>query len=68
MYFNTRHQKDLSLWLKNYYDEDFKRTLVGFYHKGKTQAFLIKSMVFLKLLFPDESSNTPLVEYPIVKF
>lgn len=27
---------------KNYYDEDFKRTLVELYHNGKTQASLIK--------------------------
>ena len=27
---------------KNYYDEDFKRTLVDLYHNGKTQASLIK--------------------------
>ena len=27
---------------KNYYDEDFKRTLVKLYHNGKTQASLIK--------------------------
>ena len=26
---------------KNYYDEDFKRTLVELYHNGKTQASLI---------------------------
>ena len=25
---------------KNYYDEDFKRTLVELYHNGKTQASL----------------------------
>lgn len=42
MYHNTRHQKEVSLWLKNYYDEDFKRTLVDLYHNGKTQASLIK--------------------------
>ena len=43
MYHNTRHQKEVSLWLKkNYYDEDFKRTLVELYHNGKTQASLIK--------------------------
>lgn len=24
---------------KNYYDEDFKRTLVELYHNGKTQPF-----------------------------
>ena len=27
---------------RNHYDEDFKRTLVEFYHNGKTQASLIK--------------------------
>ena len=27
---------------KNYYDEDFKRTLVELYHNGKTQASLSK--------------------------
>lgn len=27
---------------RNYYDEDFKRTLVEFYLNGKTQASLIK--------------------------
>ena len=27
---------------KQYYDEDFKRTLVELYHNGKTQASLIK--------------------------
>ncbi|WP_419002313.1 transposase, partial [Anaerotignum lactatifermentans] len=27
---------------KNYYDEDFKRTLVELYHNGKTQASLTK--------------------------
>ena len=30
----------MSTW--NHYDEDFKRTLVDFYHNGKTQASLIK--------------------------
>ena len=31
------------LWdTPNYYDEDFKRTLVELYHNGKTQASLIK--------------------------
>ena len=28
--------------IQNYYDEDFKRTLVELYHNGKTQASLIK--------------------------
>lgn len=42
MYHNTRHQKEVSLKEKNYYDEDFKRTLVDLYHNGKTQASLIK--------------------------
>ena len=27
---------------RNHYDEDFKRTLVEFYHNGKTHASLIK--------------------------
>ena len=27
---------------RNHYDEDFKRTLVEFYHNDKTQASLIK--------------------------
>ncbi len=37
---------------KRYYDENFKRTLVEFYHNGKTQASLIKEHdVFQTALF-----------------
>ena len=53
---------------KQHYDEDFKRTLVELYHNGKTQASLIKSTAYLKLLFPDGSNSIQLLKLMTVKF
>ena len=54
---------------KNYYDEDFKRTLVELYHNGKTQASLIKEYgVSQTALSRWIKSNTPPLKHLMVKF
>lgn len=53
---------------KNYYDEDFKRTLVELYHNGKTQASLSKEYGVSQTALSRWIKQYPLLKHLMVKF